>query len=173
MGRSILRCEYQVHRYHYRRIRRPVLRLPNIESWSNREGLPSGRCASSTVFGSGLVPVQRECDRQRFRGLYGESLACKLGMDGIHPGGFSIAFSFQIPDGGLVRTLKDPIVELLGHQKRVSSIVWHPSASNILLTAGKLFAFCYDAGWKLLSLFLFFQLPTSKSFFGTLALANL
>uniref|UniRef100_A0A915ITI8 Coronin n=1 Tax=Romanomermis culicivorax TaxID=13658 RepID=A0A915ITI8_ROMCU len=43
---------------------------------------------------------------------------------------------WHIPDGGLTKSLKTPIVELLGHQKRVSSIVWHPTANNVLLTAG-------------------------------------
>lgn len=43
---------------------------------------------------------------------------------------------WHIPDGGLHKTLREPIAELLGHQKRVSSIVWHPTANNVLLTAG-------------------------------------
>ncbi|KRX94434.1 DNA polymerase kappa, partial [Trichinella pseudospiralis] len=41
-----------------------------------------------------------------------------------------------IPDGGLVKPLKQPLMELAGHQKRVTSILWHPTANNILLTAG-------------------------------------
>lgn len=41
-----------------------------------------------------------------------------------------------IPDGGLRRTMSDPVVELVGHQKRVNTIAWHPVANNLLLTAG-------------------------------------
>uniref|UniRef100_A0A0K0EZE3 Coronin n=1 Tax=Strongyloides venezuelensis TaxID=75913 RepID=A0A0K0EZE3_STRVS len=41
-----------------------------------------------------------------------------------------------IPKGGLSRTLAEPVVELTGHQKRVNTLVWHPTANNILLTAG-------------------------------------
>ncbi|KAI6214624.1 Coronin [Aphelenchoides besseyi] len=41
-----------------------------------------------------------------------------------------------IPKGGLVRTLTEPVVELSGHQKRVNTIQWHPTANNILFTAG-------------------------------------
>ncbi|KAK0413784.1 hypothetical protein QR680_006991 [Steinernema hermaphroditum] len=41
-----------------------------------------------------------------------------------------------IPDRGLTRTLSEPAVELCGHQKRVNTLAWHPTANNILLTAG-------------------------------------
>ncbi|VDN53575.1 unnamed protein product [Dracunculus medinensis] len=41
-----------------------------------------------------------------------------------------------IPPNGLTRTLSEPVVELSGHQKRVNTMAWHPSANNILLTAG-------------------------------------
>ncbi|KAL1231614.1 Coronin-like protein [Trichinella spiralis] len=43
---------------------------------------------------------------------------------------------WHIPDGGLVKPLKQPLMELAGHQKRVTSILWHPTANDILLTAG-------------------------------------
>lgn len=43
---------------------------------------------------------------------------------------------WQIPDGGLTRTLTDPVVDLVFHQRRVGLVLWHPSALNILLTAG-------------------------------------
>ncbi|CAG0881182.1 unnamed protein product [Darwinula stevensoni] len=45
---------------------------------------------------------------------------------------------WQIPDRGLSRTLtdKDSIVDLLFHQRRVGLVIWHPSAQNILLSAG-------------------------------------
>ncbi|KAI1710122.1 type of WD40 repeat domain-containing protein [Ditylenchus destructor] len=41
-----------------------------------------------------------------------------------------------IPDKGLIKNLTDPVVELCGHQKRVNTLAWHPTANNILLTAG-------------------------------------
>lgn len=43
---------------------------------------------------------------------------------------------WQIPDGGLVRPLVDPIVELIAHQRRAGLVLWHPSANNVLLSAG-------------------------------------
>lgn len=43
---------------------------------------------------------------------------------------------WQIPDGGLSRTLTDPVVDLVYHQRRVGLVLWHPSALNVLLTAG-------------------------------------
>uniref|UniRef100_U5ETW4 Coronin n=1 Tax=Corethrella appendiculata TaxID=1370023 RepID=U5ETW4_9DIPT len=43
---------------------------------------------------------------------------------------------WQIPDGGLSRTLTDPVVDLIFHQRRVGLVLWHPSALNVLLTAG-------------------------------------
>lgn len=43
---------------------------------------------------------------------------------------------WQIPDGGLVRTITEPVVDLLYHQRRVGLVLWHPTALNVLLTAG-------------------------------------
>lgn len=43
---------------------------------------------------------------------------------------------WQIPEGGLSRTLTEPVVDLLYHQRRVGLVLWHPSALNVLLTAG-------------------------------------
>ncbi|KAL0868078.1 hypothetical protein ABMA27_008717 [Loxostege sticticalis] len=43
---------------------------------------------------------------------------------------------WQIPDGGLSRTLTDPVVDLVFHQRRVGLVLWHPTAQNVLLTAG-------------------------------------
>lgn len=43
---------------------------------------------------------------------------------------------WQIPEGGLTKNLNDPIVDLVGHQRRVGLVSWHPSAQSILLTAG-------------------------------------
>lgn len=34
------------------------------------------------------------------------------------------------------RTLTEPIVDLVYHQRRVGLVLWHPSAQNVLLTAG-------------------------------------
>lgn len=41
-----------------------------------------------------------------------------------------------IPERGMLRTLSEPVVELCGHQKRVNTLAWHPTAANILFTAG-------------------------------------
>ncbi|KAF2882857.1 hypothetical protein ILUMI_23369 [Ignelater luminosus] len=43
---------------------------------------------------------------------------------------------WHIPDGGLIKTLTEPIVDLLYHQRRVGLVLWHPTALNVLLTAG-------------------------------------
>uniref|UniRef100_A0A336KX46 Coronin n=1 Tax=Culicoides sonorensis TaxID=179676 RepID=A0A336KX46_CULSO len=43
---------------------------------------------------------------------------------------------WQIPEGGLSRTLTEPVVDLVYHQRRVGLVLWHPSALNVLLTAG-------------------------------------
>ena len=43
---------------------------------------------------------------------------------------------WQIPEGGVTKTLTEAIVELQGHQRRVGLVKWHPTAQNILLSAG-------------------------------------
>ncbi|XP_053562122.1 coronin-6 isoform X2 [Bombina bombina] len=43
---------------------------------------------------------------------------------------------WQIPDYTPVRSITEPIVTLEGHSKRVGIIKWHPSARNVLLSAG-------------------------------------
>ncbi|NP_001083542.1 uncharacterized protein LOC398982 [Xenopus laevis] len=43
---------------------------------------------------------------------------------------------WEIPDGGLTRSLTEPLVTLEGHTKRVGIVLWHPTALNILLSAG-------------------------------------
>ncbi|CAJ0949190.1 unnamed protein product [Ranitomeya imitator] len=43
---------------------------------------------------------------------------------------------WQIPDYTPVRSITEPIVTLEGHSKRVGIITWHPSARNVLLSAG-------------------------------------
>lgn len=45
---------------------------------------------------------------------------------------------WQIPDSGLSRTLTEPVVDLIYHQRRVGLVLWHPTAKNVLLTAGML-----------------------------------
>lgn len=43
---------------------------------------------------------------------------------------------WEIPDGGLVLPMREPVVTLEGHTKRVGIIAWHPTAQNVLLSAG-------------------------------------
>ncbi|CAF3200335.1 unnamed protein product [Rotaria socialis] len=46
---------------------------------------------------------------------------------------------WQIPDGGLTSSnLTQPAVDLVAHQRRVGQVLWHPSALNILLSAGNI-----------------------------------
>lgn len=44
---------------------------------------------------------------------------------------------WQVPDYVPVRNITDPVVTLEGHSKRVGIISWHPTARNVLLSAGK------------------------------------
>ena len=44
---------------------------------------------------------------------------------------------WQIPEGGLTKNLEESIVDLVAHQRRVGLVLWHPTAQNILLSAGK------------------------------------
>uniref|UniRef100_H3DBS1 Coronin n=1 Tax=Tetraodon nigroviridis TaxID=99883 RepID=H3DBS1_TETNG len=43
---------------------------------------------------------------------------------------------WEIPDGGLTSPLTDPVVKLEGHSKRVGLLSWHPTAHNVLMSAG-------------------------------------
>ncbi|XP_041035987.1 coronin-1A-like [Carcharodon carcharias] len=43
---------------------------------------------------------------------------------------------WEIPEGGLTRPITEPLVTLEGHSKRVGILSWHPTASNVLLSAG-------------------------------------
>lgn len=43
---------------------------------------------------------------------------------------------WQIPDGGLTSAMTEACVTLEEHSKRVGILAWHPTAHNILLTAG-------------------------------------
>ncbi|NWX35629.1 COR1B protein, partial [Notiomystis cincta] len=43
---------------------------------------------------------------------------------------------WQIPENGLSQPLMEPVVVLEGHSKRVGIVTWHPTARNVLLSAG-------------------------------------
>ncbi|XP_016333702.1 uncharacterized protein coro1cb isoform X1 [Sinocyclocheilus anshuiensis] len=43
---------------------------------------------------------------------------------------------WQIPENGLTEPLSEPVVVLEGHSKRVGIVTWHPTARNVLLSAG-------------------------------------
>ena len=44
---------------------------------------------------------------------------------------------WQIPDEGLTSNLDVPVADLSGHLKRVTLLVWHPTAMNVLASASK------------------------------------
>ena len=44
---------------------------------------------------------------------------------------------WRIPAEGLKENMTEPVVSLQGHQRRVGVLAWHPTASNILLSAGQ------------------------------------
>ena len=43
---------------------------------------------------------------------------------------------WHVPDGGLSGSLTEWLVDLRGHKRRVSYIEWHPTAENVLISAG-------------------------------------
>ncbi|EGD80680.1 coronin-2B [Salpingoeca rosetta] len=43
---------------------------------------------------------------------------------------------WELPEGGLKQDLDEPVVDLRGHQRRVGMVEWHPTAENILFSAG-------------------------------------
>ncbi|XP_062890406.1 uncharacterized protein LOC134338490 isoform X1 [Mobula hypostoma] len=43
---------------------------------------------------------------------------------------------WQIPENGLTASITEPAVTLEGHSKRVGIVSWHPTARNVLLSAG-------------------------------------
>ncbi|XP_062409525.1 coronin-1C-A isoform X1 [Sardina pilchardus] len=43
---------------------------------------------------------------------------------------------WQIPENGLTSAMAEPVVVLEGHSKRVGIVSWHPTARNVLLSAG-------------------------------------
>lgn len=43
---------------------------------------------------------------------------------------------WRIPEGGLTEDVKESAIDLIGHRKKVGIIQWHPTANNILASAG-------------------------------------
>jgi hypothetical protein len=43
---------------------------------------------------------------------------------------------WEIPEGGLTENMDTPVVDLIGHQRRVGTVQWHPTAENMLFSAG-------------------------------------
>uniref|UniRef100_A0AAY4BF06 Coronin n=1 Tax=Denticeps clupeoides TaxID=299321 RepID=A0AAY4BF06_9TELE len=43
---------------------------------------------------------------------------------------------WQVPENGLTSSMSEPVVVLEGHSKRVGIVTWHPTARNVLLSAG-------------------------------------
>lgn len=43
---------------------------------------------------------------------------------------------WKIPEGGLTSNLTECSTELVGHKRKVLHIEWHPTASNVLISAG-------------------------------------
>uniref|UniRef100_A0A673FTJ5 Coronin n=1 Tax=Sinocyclocheilus rhinocerous TaxID=307959 RepID=A0A673FTJ5_9TELE len=54
-----------------------------------------------------------------------------LPLSKVHPDSISDSLN-----GGLISPLKDPVVKLDGHSKRVGILSWHPTAHNVLMSAG-------------------------------------
>lgn len=51
-------------------------------------------------------------------------------------GSLTLPQVWQIPENGLASPLTEPVVVLEGHTKRVGIVTWHPTARNVLLSAG-------------------------------------
>jgi len=43
---------------------------------------------------------------------------------------------WEIPEEGMTSDISAPIVKLEGHQRRVGIVQWHPTAENVLFSAG-------------------------------------
>ena len=54
---------------------------------------------------------------------------------------------WQIPEEGLRTNLTEWQVDLHGHGRRVGYIEWHPTADNIILSAGLDCKVCYSFIW--------------------------
>lgn len=51
---------------------------------------------------------------------------------------------WEIPEGGLKRSMTEAVLELYGHSRRVGLVEWHPTANNILFSAG----YDYKVSWE-------------------------
>lgn len=60
----------------------------------------------------------------------------KQGQAEASAGSLTLPQVWQIPENGLTSPLTDPVVVLEGHTKRVGIVTWHPTARNVLLSAG-------------------------------------
>lgn len=72
---------------------------------------------------------------------------------------------WQIPEGGLLRNLEEPVVDLVAHQRRVGLVVWHPTVQNVLLSGGsdnKIFIWNVGTG-EILNEMEFPDIPLSAS----------
>lgn len=43
---------------------------------------------------------------------------------------------WTIPEGGITEKLVEPVVDLVGHQRKVNIVRWHPTAGDVILSAG-------------------------------------
>lgn len=60
----------------------------------------------------------------------------KVTFHPTHPLPFPPTQVWQIPDYTPMRNITEPIITLEGHSKRVGILSWHPTARNVLLSAG-------------------------------------
>lgn len=60
----------------------------------------------------------------------------KQGQAEASAGILTVPQVWQIPENGLTSPLTEPVVVLEGHTKRVGIVTWHPTARNVLLSAG-------------------------------------
>ncbi|KAK7895259.1 hypothetical protein WMY93_020584 [Mugilogobius chulae] len=58
----------------------------------------------------------------------------------------------QIPENGLESPLSEPVVVLEGHSKRVGIVSWHPTARNVLLSAGNIVIWNVGTGEAMINL---------------------
>lgn len=68
--------------------------------------------------------------------MLGRSRETKQVPHPTHPMPFPPSQVWQVPDYTPVRNITEPIITLEGHSKRVGILSWHPTARNVLLSAG-------------------------------------
>lgn len=86
-----------------------------------------------------IASGSEDCTVMVSAGLFGPGSQAWLeaaGSRGLSPTSPSLLQVWQIPENGLVSPLTEPVVVLEGHTKRVGIITWHPTARNVLLSAG-------------------------------------